>query len=334
MKKLTGMLLLLGMLGTAQANEYWEACSGCSEPQQQRAAILAVPRGAAGIAYVYIMDFERVRLQKYRVETFFARRDDSNLPVAHKVPTEAHIVYEFEQAIDAIQRDIDAFDGDTPIPPEIAPSAYDVIHSGILQEQVSDYINANMNFWQSIGAPVSIPLQALGKLIDLNLFIAVTFSDGSTARFNLKGLEGSLMSIRYKLELQEGSVRDADGNLIPANSAEAAPYSGVFSNEQNAEALVDFVTRWYSREGVGINCYSEDVASGITVTCRRRQHNGYFSKHIQWFHARLAEPGHSDDRFSRGAQDRFERIDHIVGPDRGAGSASRLAVRSCLVDQA
>ena len=270
MKKLTGMLLLLGFLGTAQANEYWEACNGCSAPQQERTAIRAVPAGAAGIAYVYIMDFERVRLQKYRVVTFYARRDGGNQSVASKVATEAHIVYEFEQAVEAIQAEFDAFAGDTPIPPGIAPSAYDVVNSRNLQQRVADYIDDNMNLWQTLGAPVSIPLRALGKIINLNLFISVTFSDGSTAKFDLTEVEGSLFSISYKFELQEGSARDADGNLIPASAAEAAPYSGVFSNEENAEALVDFVTRWYSQERAPIVCYTEEGSGGVVVTCRRR----------------------------------------------------------------
>ena len=170
MRKLTGMLLLLGVLGTAQANEYWEACNGCSEAQQLRAAVLAVPADAAGIAYVYIMDFERITLRKYRVAMFFAW-DDGEQPVAVEEPAEAHLVYEFEQAVEAIRGDFRAFDSDTPIPPDIARSAYDVMHSAVLQQQLSDYINANMNLWQSIGAPVSIPLQALGKIFNLNLYI-------------------------------------------------------------------------------------------------------------------------------------------------------------------
>jgi len=270
MKRLTGMLILMGLFSSAGATEYWEACNGCSDPQERQAAVRSVPANTAGIFDAYVMDFERVTVQKYRVSVFFARRDGGYQSAAIRVPTEAHIAYEFEQTVHAIKEDIASFEDDTPIPPGIAPSVYDLVHDARLQKRISDYINENLNIWQSIAAPLAVPLRALGKIVDLNLGISVTFADGSTAKFILTGLDGGLFSVSYTFEFEEGSARDADGNLIPSSADQAAPYSGVFSTTANAEALIDFINQWYSGEMAPLICSSESTSGGVTVTCKKR----------------------------------------------------------------
>ena len=270
MRKLTGMLLLMGLFSSAGATEYWESCNGCSDSQERQAAVRSAPRNTAGIFEVYVMDFEQVTVQKYRVSVFYARRDGGYQSAAFKLQTEAHIVYEFEQAVFAIKDRLASIEDGTPIPPAIVPSVYDLVHDARLQKRVSDYINENLNLWQSIAAPVAVPLRALGKIVDLNFIISVTFSDGSTANFVLTGLDGTLFSLSYTFEFEEGSARDADGNLVPSSADQAAPYSGVFSNDANAEALVDFINEWYSQEMAPLICSSENSSSGVTVTCKRR----------------------------------------------------------------
>jgi hypothetical protein len=217
------------------------------------------------------MDFERGSVQKYRVTTLYEPRDGGYMSAARPVSTEAHIRYEFEQSVAAIKADIESFLAGTRIPEEIAGSAYDVLHSTVLQRRVSDYVNEHLNIWQSIGAPVSVPLSALGKIVNLNLYISITFSDGSTAKLELTGLEGSLAELSYTFELMEGSARDADGNVIPDTAAAAAPYEGVFSTQPFADRMVDFITEWYAQDGGGqVQCRSEVSSGGVTVICKRR----------------------------------------------------------------
>lgn len=270
MKRLTGMLLLMGLLGSANATEYWDACNGCSDTQERQAAVRSVPVNTPGVFDVYVMDFERVTVQKFRVSVFYARRDGGYQSAAIKTLTEAHIAYEFEQTVHAIKDDFLAASDSTPIPPGVAPSVYDVIHNTNLQQQLSAYINENMNIWQSIAAPVAVPLRVLGKIVDLNFGISVTFADGSTARFVLTGLDGTLFSLSYTFEFDDGSARDADGNLVPSSADEAAPYSGVFSTGANADALIDFINEWYSGEMAPLVCSTESTSGGVTVTCKKR----------------------------------------------------------------
>ena len=272
MQKLIGIFILLasGLVTTAGATETWEACNSCSDRQLVRTAIRAAPADTPGQLDVYVMDFARESLQKYRVTTIYDVRDGGYLTAAMRVQVESHLDYEYRQGVRAIKRDIAALEAGKPIPDDVAASAFDVVHSVLLQRRVSDYINEHLTFWETIGAPVAVPLQAFGKIVDLNFVVSVTFSDGSTAKLALTGLEGSITDISYTFELVEGSARDADGNLIPSTASEAAPYSGIFSTQAFAEDMVDFIVRWYSEGGTQVQCRSESGSGGVTVTCKRR----------------------------------------------------------------
>ena len=116
---------------------------------------------------------------------------------------------------------------------------------------------------------MAVPLSAFGRITGLNFVIPVTFADGSTAKFLLTGLEGSIMGIRYAFEFEVGSGRDADGNLIPSNPAEAAPYAGEFSSDAAADLMTEFIGRWYSFSGSAIRCRSYASGTTVTVVCKR-----------------------------------------------------------------
>jgi hypothetical protein len=272
MQKLMTILVLFAasVMTNAHATDIWEACNSCSDSQLPRKAIRAVPENTPGRFDVYVMDFTRERLHKYHVTTFYDSRERSYLTAALAVGVEGHVEHEFLQGVRAIKQDITSFAAGTPIPRDVAPSAFDIVHNVLLQRRVSDYVNEHLTIWQTIGAPVSVPLTAFGKIVDLNFVISVTFSDGSTAQLALTGLEGSLTEIRYTFELVEGSARDADGNLIPSTLAEAAPYVGIFSTQAFANDMVDFIVRWYAEGGARLQCRSEESSSGVTVTCKRR----------------------------------------------------------------
>jgi hypothetical protein len=267
---LIGVIMLVGGAQAANASEYWDGCSGCSLKQQRWKATRAVPSGTVGRFDVYILDFERAAIQKFDVMTAWDPYEDIYGTVSAAVNTEAHIAYEFETLVHAVKQDIARFEAGTRIPEEIAASAYDLVHSNVTRARVSDYINEHLNIWQAIAAPASIPLQALGKIVDLNLVVSVTFADGSAAKFLLSGIEGDLLSISYVFAMLEDSLTDADGNQIPPNSEEAAPYAGVFSTDTNAQEMTNFIIAWYSQQGAKIECRSTVEPDGITVICKRR----------------------------------------------------------------
>lgn len=254
----------------ADAGEYWESCKSCSAQQARAVALRTVPGTDAGLHDVYVADFDQESLRKYRVWVEFDAESRSWWRAAAAVDAESHLQHEFGQIVSAMKADVASLQAGKPVPDDVVGSAYDLVHSSVNRQRVASYIIGHMSLWESIGAPVFIPLSLFRKVVDLNLTISVIFADGSTARFVLTGVEGSLGDLDYVFELVEGSARDADGNVIPHSAVEAAPFEGAFSSESTAQRMVSFIQTWYAApSGPVIKCTSKQDGNNITVTCRR-----------------------------------------------------------------
>ena len=272
MKHLLRMLVLVVTAAgaTTEAGEYWSSCNSCSAGQVERAAWRVVPERTIGRHDVYVADFDRETIRKYTVLWEFDGEFREWEGSAWLTSTEPHIEYEFAQVVNAMKADIASVEPGKLIPGSVVDSAYELLHNSFAQQQVADYIIANMSLWESIGAPVFVPLSLFRKIVDLNLTISVVFADGSTAQFVLTGVKGSLSDLEYVFELVDGSARDADGNVIPENTVEAAPFTGEFSSEPAAQRMLNFIEMRYSvPTGPFIKCYSTQVGNNITVTCKR-----------------------------------------------------------------
>jgi hypothetical protein len=270
MKQRVWILIFAAMAASADAAEYWSSCNSCSEPQAQRAALRTVEGAMIGRHDAYVVDFDRETVRKYSVwreyDPEFRAWESSLWALA----TEAHVAHEFAQLVSAMKNDVAALESGKDIPHDVVGSAYDLMHSSINRQRVASYIFSHMSFWESIGAPVFVPLSLLRKVVDLNLTISVIFADGSTAQFVLTGVDGSLGELEYVFELVDGSARDADGNMIPRSSVEAAPFEGTFSSTQAAQRMVNFIQAWYVvSSGPVIQCSSKQVGNNIIVTCKR-----------------------------------------------------------------
>ena len=270
MKHQVWMLILMAAAGSADAAEYWSSCNSCSEPQAQRAALWAAPAKTFGRHHVYVADFSRGAIRKYVVWSEYEPELGGWRSVAWPVVTESYIAHEFAQLVAAMKTDVSSLESGKRVPRDIVGSAYDLVHSSLNQQRVADYIISHMSLWESIGAPVFVPLSLFRKVVDLNLTIPVAFADGSTASFVLTGVSGSLGNLDYMFELVDGSARDPDGNLIPGRASEAAPFEGAFSSELAAQRMLDFVTYWYpSSTGLVIECSTKQIGSEIILTCKR-----------------------------------------------------------------
>ena len=270
MKNPVWILILMAAAGSAAAEEYWSSCNSCSELQAERAALRSVEGAMIGRHEVYVVDFDSETVRKYVVR----REYDGELRAWRNnlwaVAAETHVTYEFEQIVSAMKADVAALESGKPIPPEVVGSAYDLVHNSVNRQRVANYIFENMSLWESIGAPVFVPLSLLRKIVDLNLTISVIFADGSTAKFVLTGVDGSLGDLRYVFELVDGSARDADGNVIPRNVFEAAPFEGTFRSERTTQRMVDFIRIRYVRPtSPDIECSWRQAGNDIIVTCKR-----------------------------------------------------------------
>lgn len=270
MKYRVWILTLLAVAGGADGAEFWSSCNSCSEPQTQREALRAVEGAMIGRHDTYVVDFDGESVRKYVVWREYDpefRVWESSL---RSVATETHIAHEFAQLVSAMKADVAALEPGKPVPADVVESAYDLVHNSVNRQRVANYIHRNMSLWESIGAPVFVPLSLLRKVVDLNLTISVSFADGSTAQFVLTGVDGSIGALEYVFELVDGSARDADGNVIPLSAIEAAPFEGAFSSQVTAQRMVSFIQTWYvAPTGPVIRCSSKQVGNNIIVTCKR-----------------------------------------------------------------
>ena len=270
MKHKVWMLILLASAGSAEAAQYWSSCDSCSETQMQRVVLQSAREATLGQHDGYVVDFERETVRKYIVWREFDREFRSLRTSLWPVAAESHVTYEFVQLVRAMKADVASLKSGKHIPPDIVGSAYDLVHNSVNRQRVANHIFENMSLWESIGAPVFVPLSLLRKVVDLNLTISVIFADGSTARFVLTGVDGSLGDLRYVFELVDGSARDADGNVIPRNENEAAPFEGTFRTERTAQRMVNFIQlRYVTPSSPNIQCSCREVGNDIIVTCKR-----------------------------------------------------------------
>ncbi len=260
--------ILVGATGTASAADYWEECNSCSSTQLSMKAKESVPT-REGSYNVYLMDFESVTISKYSVSVVWMSRKGRYVAHAQAVTIESHILAEFSTQTKAISDDLAMIKAGMVVPRTVVPSAYDLMFNSSRQGDLSDYINDNLSLWQQIGAPVSIPLVALGKIVSINIIIPVEFSDGSTMQVQLVGLEGDLFHVEYTFEYKEGSAKDPDGNIIPDSLSAAESYVGVSSSLENFERLSSYIADWFS--GSGVKCTSADTGVEITLTCKKQQ---------------------------------------------------------------
>lgn len=273
MKHLLGILIVVttAIAARAEAGEYWNSCNSCSAGQSEWVALRTVPDSSLGRHDVYVADFDRETVHKYTVLREFDGEFRTRESSVWRVSTESHIEYEFARIVGAMKADVASIEAGKVIPETIVRSAYDLVHNSYAQKQVADYIIANMSIWESIGAPVFIPLTLLRKVAGLNLTISVVFADGSTAQFVLTGVAGSIGELEYVFELLDDSARDADGNVIPDETIDAAPFEGEFSSEPAAERMMNFIETSYSVwTGPVIKCFSTQVGKNIIVTCKRK----------------------------------------------------------------
>ncbi len=272
MKYQVWILFLVTMMASvaADAGEYWKTCNSCSGSQAQRAAFWAVPLETFGRHDAYVADFDREIVRKYNVRWRYDPEFRDWESSIWQVSVESYIQHEFAQIVGVMKADVASLESGRPVPGDVVGSAFDLVHNSVNQRRVAEYIVGSMSLWEAVGAPMFVPLSIFRRIVDLNLTVSVTFADGSTARFVLTGVDGSLGELEYVFEFVDGSARDADGNSIPGNVIEAAPFEGTFSSNVSAQRMANFIQTWYSSStGPVIQCTSTQVGNNIIVTCKR-----------------------------------------------------------------
>lgn len=252
----------------AFASEFWEACNGCTSNQKTQAAREAVPANANGEFDVFMMDYHAETLLKYRVTAFFEPWEGLNFTAVRSVPVPVYQAEQFATDLAAI-KDIVASVEDVDIPADVADSSYDIVFDQGTRQRVGDFIAHNLSFGERFTSTVLIPLTILGDLLAIDVvYIQIHFPDGSTARYQLAGLESSNDNV-FDFEYLPGSAREVDGNFIPEDDETAQSWQGRFSTSARADRMANFINHWFT--GAFQNYFCSSAASGneTIVTCRR-----------------------------------------------------------------
>lgn len=129
------------------------------------------------------------------------------------------------------------------IPSNIAPSAYRLVNASYVVNNVIDYYNSQ-SFRTKTANYVAAALALAGKLIDIDLTLTVTFSDGSEAVFKFTGVNSN-----GELGFELISAKDVDNNNIPLTK-EGYESGGEYSFLQGGQNAIEEFLNAAARAGV------------------------------------------------------------------------------------
>ena len=204
--------------GESRASEAYEfmICDSCSSYQsfEQSAASLPFEEGET---YILVTSFKNEEIKKFR--RFYRAGNPSygepGIITLSEVAVSAETQNNFQMAMqekDAIEEFFDVYG---LIPGNIAGSAYDLGGNRVLQRDVADYYSSNQSLQQAVGNYMSLLFVLAKRLVDINLYVAVEFEDGTFAEYNLTGMnsDGTL-----RFSFSRGY--DKYGNEVPNNEAD------------------------------------------------------------------------------------------------------------------
>lgn len=262
-------ILLSTHVTAANAEDYWAACDSCTATQMSWQAQETIPLDSDGVFSVYVMDFTNEKISKFSVVSIYDVETRMYFSGVSEVQVDPVIAADFISYVVALKNDIAMLEAGTDIPSTVVRSAFDLFNNSYNQNAVGSYVSSNLDFWQTVGAYTAIPLLALKKITVVNVVIPVTFSDGSTANFEITGVTGDLSTgvIEIEFQYQVGTAKDADGNSIPEFQEEADPFVGSFSTPQSANQMEIFLTGMFS--GTSYSCKTVQDGENVVLTCKK-----------------------------------------------------------------
>lgn len=92
------------------------------------------------------------------------------------------------------------------------------------------FVANNLGIRAQLGSIAGLLLEIFGEITKVNVVVNVQFSDGSTATFDLTGIDSGSLEFTYL----EGTAKDSEGQTIPDDINEFAGRF-VFDSEQNQD---------------------------------------------------------------------------------------------------
>ncbi len=204
MTKIVGSLFILMISATASANDYLcdYECDGATQKALSIASI-----SSEGTVFT-VADIEREEIKTYMVQALAGGwGPPTKVPVLTSTSASKRVQFDELMVVKANfgQEEI-------VIPSSIAASAYDLTGSSQTQNRVTDWIWSNASLVNKYYAYVASVAAFLGKVIEVNVVLDITFADGSTALVKITGINGNTDVV---FGIVPGESRDTDNNTIP-----------------------------------------------------------------------------------------------------------------------
>ena len=203
------------MIGTVKSHasepDEFMVCDSCSSYQsfEQSAASLPFEEGET---YILVTSFENEEIRRFRryYRAGNPAYGEPGIVTLSEVAVPAETQNNFDLAMQEKSAIEEFFDVYGDVPSNIAGSAYDLGGNTVLQRDVAAYYSSNQSLQQIVGNYSSLIFLVAKKIVNLNLYVALEFEDGTFAEYNLTGLNPD-MSLRFNFS----RGYDKYGNEVP-----------------------------------------------------------------------------------------------------------------------
>lgn len=237
----------------------------------------AIPLGERSVDVIVMDSYDGIA-EKFRVTNIISFEPgvpDSVYVTSVAFTTEENNV--LSQALPELQSIHQDGQYPTVIGPHVAPSAWDLVGDLRVQAQVTEYASFNMPLSERVGQTFSLLLVVFQTILDADFYLNVSFSDGTSGRLKLTGINGYFTCDPTcpELEYEVLSLEDNNGEEIPLTKERAEALKQYNFNPASvsigaASALMNLGLSWGATGGSSSDPCKKIIVEGDTITCVMR----------------------------------------------------------------
>lgn len=275
------LLLTVGLITSSalssfsvSANNTLVNCSYCSS-QAQFEYVVKSQSLIEGTSYVYVSNIDSGMLTKYYRKYIpgDAQYGEQATVIVKPVAVDATSARNFNKAVQQHSEIADLLDTIKEVPDHVARSAWQLGANPVFRQDVAKYYRDNQSLRQLVGNYTATLATLGGKLGGFKLYVTVSFTDGSMARYQIVGIDEN-----GQLEFAFLSAQDNLGNSIPTSISQMEGYFRLdgkgWSSYGSVAVEFGIVARFDGEIPTGhaeiIDCHSEKGPDGkMKVVCKK-----------------------------------------------------------------
>lgn len=259
---------------SASANNSLVNCSYCSS-QAEFEYVVRSQSLVEGTSYVYVSNIDSGVLTKYyrKYVPGDAQYGEPATIVIKPVAVDSTSATNFNRAVQQRSEIANLLDTIKEVPDHVARSAWQLGANPVFRQDVAKYYRDNQSLRQLVGNYTATLATLGGKLGGFTLYVTVSFTDGSMARYQIVGIDEN-----GQLEFAFLSAQDNLGNNVPTSISQLEGYFRLDGKgwASYGSIAVEFgiVARFDGELPTGhaeiIDCHSETGADGkMKIVCKK-----------------------------------------------------------------